>query len=170
MEVLVVSHRDEWEEIFESEKTQLGKVFGNLVEAIHHIGSTAIFSIYAKPIIDILIEVSDISKADSRNEQMEGLGYECMGEFGIEGRRYFRKDNKEGKRTHHIHAFQSGSSGVRRHLAFRDYLIEHDEIAGEYSDLKRKLVKQNPGSIEAYMDGKDLFIKRVEAEALSWWK
>jgi GrpB-like predicted nucleotidyltransferase (UPF0157 family) len=99
---------------------------------------------------------------------MESLGYEVKGEFGIPGRRYFRKDNQEGVRTHQIHAFETGSAEVERHLAFRDYMIANPEDAQRYSDLKRKLAEEHPQSMDEYMDGKDDFIKETDRRAAQW--
>ncbi len=62
---------------------------------------------------------------------MEALAYEVMGEFGIPGRRFFRKENA-GTRTHHVHIFTARSPKVERHLAFRDYMIAHPEDAQKY--------------------------------------
>jgi GrpB-like predicted nucleotidyltransferase (UPF0157 family) len=99
---------------------------------------------------------------------MRAIGYEAMGEFGIPGRRYFRRDSAAGVRTHQIHAFAAGSTHIRRHLAFRDYLRAHPAIAEAYSHLKQKLAVAHPDDIYAYMDGKDPFIKEVEQKALAW--
>ncbi|MGL5874852.1 MAG: GrpB family protein, partial [Xenococcaceae cyanobacterium] len=129
---------------------------------------TAIPKIYAKPIVDMLVEVNDITQVDKYNSAMEALGYEVMGEFGISGRRYFRKDNKMGVRTHHVHIFEVNSKEVERHLAFRDYMVAHPEDAQKYSELKRRLAKQYPNDINGYMDGKDGFIKEMESLALEW--
>lgn len=105
------------------EAEQVTKILGENVVAVHHIGSTAIPHIYAKPIIDLLVEVQDITQVDAQNTSMQSLGYDVMGEFGLSGRRYFRKNNQEDVRTHHIHTFTVGSAQVTRHLAFRDYMI-----------------------------------------------
>jgi GrpB-like predicted nucleotidyltransferase (UPF0157 family) len=99
---------------------------------------------------------------------MESLGYQVMGEFGIPGRRYFRKDNHEGIRTHQIHAFKAGSAEVVRHLAFRDYLIAHPEDAQKYSELKRRLAEENSQNMDGYIDGKDGFIKETDQKAAQW--
>ncbi|WOO41310.1 GrpB family protein [Rubellicoccus peritrichatus] len=168
MQVLVVPHKAEWRDDFKRESALIGRALDGLTDAIHHIGSTSIPGIYAKPIIDIMVEVSHIAEVDSRNPAMEELGYECMGEFGIEGRRFFRKDNKKGIRTHHVHIFETKSSHVIRHLAFRNYLIEHSDVALEYSSMKQKLVCEHPEDMESYIAGKDPFIKRVEQDALEW--
>jgi GrpB-like predicted nucleotidyltransferase (UPF0157 family) len=116
----------------------------------------------------MLAEVAAIDQIDSRNRFMVEIGYEVMGEFGILGRRYFRKDNAAGFREYQVHAFASGSPDVDRHLAFRDYLRAKPDVAHEYSELKRRLADKHPDDMEAYMDGKDAFIKEAQRLALEW--
>jgi GrpB-like predicted nucleotidyltransferase (UPF0157 family) len=166
--VQVVNHNPQWRDAFETEATQVAVALGKNVVAIHHIGSTAIPNIYAKAVIDLLVAVKDITEVDNKTSAMVSLGYEPMGEFGIPGRRYFRKNNQEGIRTHHIHAFEAGSAEVERHLAFRDYMIAHTEDAERYSELKRKLAEEHPQSLDEYMDGKDDFIKEIDRRAAQW--
>ncbi|MBD2022086.1 GrpB family protein [Leptolyngbya sp. FACHB-36] len=167
-QVEVVPPNPQWRREFEHESQRVAEALGENVVAVHHIGSTAIPTIYAKPIVDMLVEVKDIAAVDVRNAAIATLGYEAVGEFGIPGRRYFRKHNAAGVRTHHIHAFETGSPQVDRHLAFRDYMIAHPDDAQAYSTLKRELAKQYPSNIEAYMDGKDEFIKEMDRRATEW--
>ncbi|AFY37303.1 protein of unknown function UPF0157 [[Leptolyngbya] sp. PCC 7376] len=166
--VEVVAHNLSWKKEFEQESRYLVKALGENLKALHHIGSTAIPGIYAKPIIDFLGEVETIAAVDFCNSTMENLGYEAMGEFGIAGRRYFRKDNAAEIRTHHIHIFEMGSAEIGRHLAFRDYMRTHPEEAQAYSNLKRKLAKIHPTDIEACMDGKHDFIQAMDRKAALW--
>jgi len=166
--VEVIPHNPRWRDAFEAEAKHVADALGENVVVIHHIGSTAIPNIYAKPVIDLLVEVRDITEVDGRSSAMESLGYEVMGEYGIAGRRYFRKETREGIRTHHIHAFEAGSAEVERHLAFRDYMIAHPGDAQRYSELKRKLAEEHPQSIDEYMDGKDGFIKEIDRRAAHW--
>jgi len=166
--VKVVPHNPRWRNAFEAEAKHIGAALGENVAAIHHIGSTAIPGIYAKPVIDLLVEVRNITEVDERSSSMEALGYEAMGEFGILGRRYFRKDNREGIRTYQIHVFEAGSAQVTRHIVFRDYMIVHPEDARKYSELKSKLAKEHSQSIDGYVDGKDSFIKEIDRKALLW--
>jgi GrpB-like predicted nucleotidyltransferase (UPF0157 family) len=163
--VEVVPHDRHWQSLFKAESQQLAVAFGDNAIAIHHIGSTAIETIYAKPIIDILIEVKDLNKVDDRNPEIESLGYIAIGEFGIVGRRFFRKDNNDGIRTHHIHTFEVGSPQIERHLAFRDYLKSHPAAAQQYSKLKQQLAQQYPIDIQGYMDGKADFIRQIDNQA-----
>jgi GrpB-like predicted nucleotidyltransferase (UPF0157 family) len=160
--VEVVPHNPQWKSIFDTESEYIANALGENAITIHHIGSTAIETIYAKPIIDFLVEVQDINRVDDRNLAMESIGYEAMGEFGIKDRRFFRKDNQAGIRTHHIHIFEVNSAQITRHLAFRDYMLGHPEAAQEYSNLKRKLAAEYPNDIAEYQAGKAEFIKEID--------
>ena len=166
--VVVVPPDPAWVEIYKTEAARVRDALGPSVVEIHHIGSTSIPGIFAKPIVDILVEATDLRDVDMRNNRMESLGYEVMGEYGIAGRRYFRKDNQDGDRIHNVHTFKSGTPGIARHLAFRDFMRAHPDLAMQYSDLKRKLAAVHPDSIELYMDGKDGFIKEMERRAAQW--
>jgi GrpB-like predicted nucleotidyltransferase (UPF0157 family) len=168
MKVEVVPPDPAWQEEFQKESQQLAWVMGENIIAIHHIGSTAIPGIYAKPVIDFLIEVKSIAKMDEQNAAMTTIGYEAMGEFGLPGRRYFRKNRSPEIRTHNVHIYEVGSPEITRHLAFRDYMIAHPDDAQQYSELKRQLAKHYPHDIEGYMDGKDEFVKTMEKKALIW--
>ena len=109
------------------------------------------------------------SLVDKYNEEFVAIGYECMGEFGIEGRRYFRKGGDN--RTHQIHIFeQSNHKDINRHIAVRDFLRTHPDIALEYGELKMELANRFPEDIEGYCAGKDAFVKQLEKDALRWWQ
>ena len=167
--VVVVPYDPAWPREFERAAGEVCAAMGggNLL-ALHHIGSTSIPNIHAKPVIDMLAVVAELAALDARGDAMRRIGYEVMGEFGIAGRRYFRRDDANGRRTHQVHAFADGSPHVRRHLAFRDFLRAHPAIAREYSELKQRLAAAHADDIEAYMDGKDAFIKATEQRALTW--
>lgn len=164
----VVRHKPSWRDEFELEAVRIAGALGENVVAVHHIGSTAIPNIFAKPVIDVLVEVNDLSAIEERASLMEALGYEEMGEFGIAGRRYFRKDDAKGTRTHQVHVFEAASAQAIRHLAFRDYMIAHPEEAQKYSELKKKLADEHPNDPDSYMDGKDGFIKEIDRRANAW--
>lgn len=166
--VYLVPYDPAWARDFARESSAVAAAMGHLLVAIHHIGSTAIPGIRAKPVIDMLAVVSDISLLDGKAAQLEELGYEVMGELGIPGRRYFRKDNPEGIRTHQIHAFQVGSPQIARHLVFRDFMRAHRERAEQYDALKHRLAELHPDDVARYTDGKDDFIKEMDARGAAW--
>lgn len=168
MDVLVTPHDPAWAGAFDSASALVMSALGsNAIEA-HHIGSTAIPNILAKPIIDMMIAVADIDTVDTSNQAMANLGYEAKGEFGIPTRRYFRKDDGQGKRTHQTHVFPYTSDQIERHLAFRDFMIAHPKWATQYSELKRDLAEKHPHSMADYIAGKDSFIKHADAMAEIW--
>jgi GrpB-like predicted nucleotidyltransferase (UPF0157 family) len=156
----VVDYDFAWPRVFEIERDLLRQVLGDMAIEIHHIGSTAVPELAAKPIIDILIETADVMALDEHNEEMRTIGYEPKGEFGIPARRYFQKGGDN--RSHHVHVFESGNSNVRRHIAFRDYLRTNPQVAREYSELKKKIAQACEDDIERYCYGKDAYVKRIE--------
>ena len=166
-EVKVVPHDPAWKETFEAEAATLRPIVGEQALAIHHIGSTSVPGLSAKPIIDVLVEVQEIEKVDAFDESMAEKGYEAWGEYGIPGRRFFVK-KRDLNRICHIHVFEAGTPKAERHLAFRDYLREHPRTAEAYVRLKEELAEKHPTDIESYMDGKDPFIKEVQSKAIPY--
>lgn len=163
----VVDYNPEWEKQFKEEAKKIKAILGKNCVEIHHIGSTSAKGLKAKPVIDIMPVVKDISLVDGQNAQFEALGYECMGEFGIPGRRFYRKGGDN--RTHHIHIFQKDNTAqIQRHLAVRDYLRSNKEKAEEYAKLKTKLAEEFTYDNDGYCEGKDAFMKELEQEALAW--
>lgn len=170
MRANVVPHDPAWASAFEAEAQVLRTALGKILLEVHHIGSTAIPGILAKPIIDLLGVVQDLDEIDTRASALCTCGYEGMGSFGIDRRRYFRKNSAAGVRTHQLHVFASGSPHIERHLAFRDYLRKFPDTASAYSDLKARLVRGGQTSWDAYIDGKDAFVKATEAEAVAYFR
>jgi len=165
--ILVVPHDPHWRSLFEEEARLLKSVFAQEAVAIHHIGSTSIPNMDAKPIIDILMEVRQIERVDAYNEKMRQLGYLPQGEGGIPGRRFFIKGS-EDHRTHHVHIYAAGHPEIERHLVFRDYLRAHPQQAEAYSALKRGLAQRFPHDIDGYIAGKQPFIQRIIEQAYLW--
>jgi GrpB-like predicted nucleotidyltransferase (UPF0157 family) len=168
MNIVVVPYSPDWPNAFAEEKRALEEILGSVADEIHHIGSTAVEGIAAKPIIDIMIEASSIEGVDKSTKEIEALGYEAKGEFGIAGRRYFRKSRDE--RTHQIHAYQTGDPNILRHVAFRDYLKAHANVRKQYQELKIKVAADCQNDMGRYCDGKDQFVRIHEAKALEWLK
>ena len=164
----IVSYNPNWKEIYKEESKKIKNVLSDIIVDIHHIGSTAIPGIKAKPVIDILVEVKDIEAVGRYNNKMEELGYEVMGEHGIPKRRFFRKGGN--KRTHHIHIFQVGNEEIERYINFKEYLIAHPDKAWEYSKLKEKLANKYTYDVENYTNGKSDFIKEIDRKAKLRWK
>jgi len=165
---IVVPYSSSWPGDFDKEARAINAALDGALNDIHHIGSTSIPGMLAKPIIDILVDAVSLDASDAREDRMIRLGYEAKGAYGIDGRRYFRKTNADGTRTHHVHVFAHGSPAIEQHLAFRDYLQAHPDEAKAYADLKVSLVRRADISSNNYLDGKDAFIKEINHKALTW--
>ena len=164
--IVVVDYDPLWPLLFRKEADAISRILGDNLVLIHHIGSTSVPFLAAKPIIDIMPVVKDLSGVDAVSGEFVKLGYEYLGEFGIKGRRYLRKGGQE--RTHQIHIFQmEDDTNILRHLAFRDYLRSHRDVAMEYAALKKDLAARFPYDIDGYCDGKDAFVKKIETLALA---
>lgn len=164
--VEVLPYNDVWKTQFEQESERLNQVFGDCLLAVHHIGSTSVPGLSAKPIIDLMPVVRMIKDVEAFQLEMEALGYEALGENGIPGRRYFQKGGDQ--RTHHVHIYEKENPEISRHLLFRDYLRSHPARAKVYGDLKEHLAQLYPYDIEAYITGKHDLVQELEQEAMRW--
>ncbi|MEL7118355.1 MAG: GrpB family protein [Bacteroidota bacterium] len=168
MQVRIVKYNPAWPKEFEQEAASIKATLDEVLTNIFHIGSTSVPGLVAKPIIDIMLEVTDLLALDAKSQDMEQLNYEVMGEYGIPGRRYFRKGGDH--RTHHVHAFLTGDPNLKRHLAFRDYLRAHPDIALAYGALKLEIANKGNGDTAHYSESKDPFIKLHQRKALKWYE
>jgi len=157
----IVPYDPDWPEKFEIEAQSIRQVLDAHLIAIHHIGSTAIFNMAAKPTIDILLVVKNLEKLDACNDEIQNLGYQPMGENGIPGRLYYRKLEGEVHRFH-LHAFEVGHPDINRHINFRDYLREHPDETQAYQELKLQLTAEFPFDASGYTSGKTGFIQAID--------
>ena len=163
----IEEYKPTWVDDFERHKFMLEQAIGVNAVTIEHIGSTSIPGLAAKPIIDMLIEVSCLEELDGISKLIWSLGFEVKGENGITGRRYFQKGGN--KRTHHAHAFKTGDNNLLRHRAFRDYLIAHPLVADKYSHLKKEAARKCNNDVIVYMNCKNDFILHHEKLAVEWY-
>lgn len=154
----VVDYDDMWPRLFKSERSLLQITLGKVIYQIHHIGSTSVPGLSAKPVIDILIEVTNLAELDSMNQAMERAGYTVRGENGISNRRYFTKGGNQ--RSHHIHAFTTGDAQIIKHLAFRDYLIKNNDVAAQYALMKKNAMLLCENNSHQYSIYKADFIQK----------
>ena len=162
---------------------------GHIVADIHHVGSTSIPGMPAKPILDIAVLLHDFDVGERCIESLEMIGYLHMGVMDdIPGDRVFHRgdglpeggidfdDDKTATRpvpklttdivqTHILHMYSADNPVRQHHLHFRDYLIAHPETAAEYARLKVNLADSHPNDRKSYSAGKRSFIKAVLAKA-----
>ncbi|MEZ4595265.1 MAG: GrpB family protein [Chloroflexota bacterium] len=165
--VILAPHNPDWIAQYETEAARLTAVFQPILVASYHIGSTAIPNIKAKPIIDILLVVREITAVNSFIPAMAELGYISKGENGIPGRHYFRRGSDE-HHTHHLHVYAQTHPEIARHLNFRDYLCTHPPEAAAYSQLKERLAQQFFADPATYTESKTAFIQTIDQKALQW--
>ncbi|MBI4174119.1 MAG: GrpB family protein [Candidatus Aenigmarchaeota archaeon] len=157
-------HSGEYKKFYEKERRKLKKLLGFSVK-IEHVGSTAIEGLGGKPLVDILIGVSNLEKS---RKKLEEAGYR-FGENGSTKERLvfgFDYPYKNRKRRVHLHVTKSGSKDWKEIIAFRDYLMQHPEAVRKYEKIKKEGVKKARGDGEAYRNYKKKFIKNIVRRAL----
>jgi len=169
-EIRVVHYDPAWPKMFAEEKEHLLECLPrDLIKRIEHFGSTAVPHLAAKPVVDMLVEVSSLEETRTRIVPiLEAQGYDYFwrathGEDGPPFYCWFIKRNAAGERTHHLHMVEAHFEHWER-LRFRDYLIEHPDVALAYETLKFQLACDYPNDRRAYTKGKGQFISRVMAQ------
>ena len=163
---IFTDYSPDWPFEFNQEAGRLKTLLGDELITVHHIGSTSVPGLAAKPIIDVRPLVRSIVHMDDRAPRFWEAGYKAWGEYG---RRYFTKD-RGGYRTHNLHIYQSDHPDVERHLAFCAYLRSHEHTRQEYEVLKREVYARHPADIAAYNEDKTAWIKQIEPLALAWYR
>ncbi len=169
MEVQVVPYDPSWPSRYRREAALLREALGDCLVEIHHIGSTSVPGLAAKPILDLMPVVETLSAADRCREGFEALGYTWLGAYGISGRRYLRRGYGPSE-TVHLHIFSpENAADIARHLAVREYLTSHPEEAAAYAAKKTAVAAAVSGDWDAYCDGKEAFVRELEQRALAWF-
>jgi GrpB-like predicted nucleotidyltransferase (UPF0157 family) len=172
--IAIVEYDPRWPALYEEERERIVAAIDEWAPDVHHVGSTAVPGLAAKPIIDIMVAMRSEHEMVLAITPLVQTGYECLGEYGIPGRIYFRKTletpglgQSHGgvARTHHLHMFPAGHAEWDRHIHFRDYLRAHPSVAMEYQSLKRELAARFSTDFEGYTDAKTEFIRGIEARA-----
>lgn len=169
--VELLPHTLHWAVMANNETEKLREQLGDEVIAVHHIGSTSIAGICAKPIIDLLPVVRSVERLDGCEAAFQSLGYRYWGEYGIAGRRYCeREDAATGKRLFQLHCFEPQSFQVERHLAFRDFLRSNAKWAAAYEADKQRCQSLHPNDSHAYSDAKSAWISEHLPAAIDWFR
>jgi GrpB-like predicted nucleotidyltransferase (UPF0157 family) len=156
----------QWPPRFERERPDLERVLGpSITGGIHHVGSTAVPGLDAKPIVDILVGVADLQSARAYIEPLARLDY-VYAPYRVEEMVWFCKPSP-ARRTHHLRLVPTGSPRFAAELAFRDHLRAHPEVARDYAALKHRLAARFENDREAYTEAKRDFVSDVVRRAAS---
>jgi GrpB-like predicted nucleotidyltransferase (UPF0157 family) len=193
MKIEIAKYNPEWPISFIQIKKELQTILRELNPRVEHIGSTSVPNLAAKAVIDIAVGIDnpqDLDRTIKPMIQNHFIYYEVYNSdmplrrlfVGLKDKKdylKFKSIYSEGDpiphekilshRLCHVHIWEFGSSEWIRHIAFRDYLIEHPQINCEYETLKKKLSAKNWSDGNEYNDGKNTFIKSEESKAVLWY-
>jgi len=158
--VEIVAYQLSWPECFSREEIILRDALGEDVIEIEHVGSTSIDGMDAKPTIDILVGVSELTNADYYLDKLAGAGYEFRPSHPVPGRLHFAKID-DGLRTHNLSVTVHRSEFWQTHILFRDYLRDHPCAVAAYARLKQELARKYPDDTIRYTEGKNQFIEAI---------
>lgn len=177
-DVAISPYDPAWPRRFLEEKAHLLACLpADLIRRVEHIGSTAVPGLAAKPIVDMLVEVSDLQATRERIAPLlesQGYDYFWRPTHGDDVPPFYawfiKRDPRTGARTHHIHMVEADFAGHWERLLFVDYLIAHPQTARDYEALKLRLATEHARDRVAYTEGKSEFIGRVMVEARRYFE
>jgi len=165
--VRIVPHDPAWAALFEEEAAVLRATIGEWITGgVHHVGSTAVPGLSAKPIIDIAVGVKSLEASRPCIRLLREVGY-LYSPYRGDVMHWFCKPDP-ARRTHHLHLIPTGSSRLAEEIALRDYLTAHRDSASEYGALKTRLAAQHLDDREAYTRAKAAFVETLTSRARSW--
>ena len=170
--IVIEEYSSGWPLAFAQLQSVYRSHLGSYVAAVEHVGSTSVEGLPAKPVIDIDLIIEDSALLKPVITVLQELGYQHVGDMGITGREAFKRTSSHApvdgsSRTwppHHLYVCTAGNISLKNHLAFRNYLRSHMKKAKAYGELKKRLAKDYPDDIDAYVSGKTEFITGVLKE------
>jgi GrpB-like predicted nucleotidyltransferase (UPF0157 family) len=194
MQIKIEPYDPDWALQFEKLRQELALLLEDLNPKIEHFGSTSVPGLAAKPVLDILVGIQDVSQFEFLTKKMsENKRYIYFKAFNdsMPDRRLFVRlkdeiDTAEFEniyaeldtipharlnhcRLAHVHVWKYNSENWVRHIAFREYLKAHDTVKLQYENLKKELSHRDWKNGMEYNDGKDAFIKTEEKKAIAWY-
>ncbi|MDV7143824.1 GrpB family protein [Tropicimonas sp. TH_r6] len=167
MRIEIASYDPTWPEKAAREAERWKTALGDALIEVHHIGSTSVPNLAAKPVLDLIPVIAEGVDLDSLQPAVHAMGYQWLGENGLARRRYCRRSSPTtGARLVQAHIWTEGDSEIRRHLAFRDLLRADPLMMGAYETLKRHCASHFRDNSEAYCNCKATWIATAEAKAL----
>lgn len=160
-QIIVTSYNPDWPKIFVKEAYKINEVLGANCLAVHHVGSTSVPGLSAKPIIDM---IGVIKNPKNTIQPLENLGFTYKGEYNIPFRYYFNRNDGVAA---NLHVYEEDHPEIELNLLFRDYLRNHQDAREEYAALKESLLNEkasyekNNSPFTGYNLGKDAFIRKI---------
>ncbi|ELZ74311.1 GrpB family protein [Haloferax larsenii] len=158
--VELVEYDPAWREAYESEVARLRPRLGESVLGFEHVGSTSVPGLAAKPIVDMLVLVSDLDATEDVARVLSDAGYEERPNDDVPDRRFFAR-GPPSCRTHYLSVTERGSDCHREQVAFRDALRGNRPLAAAYEELKRGLASVHPDDRDVYTEAKSSFVQSV---------
>lgn len=157
--IIIEDYDPRWPQQFELLRSRIAPTLGTFAAAIHHVGSTAVPGLAAKPVIDIDVLLHSADDLSEVIHRLGTLGYEHRGDLGIPGREAFRPPAADP--PHHLYVHGPDSREYTRHLNFRNHLRANPDDARAYERLKRRLAQQYRNDREAYNLAKTEFVETI---------
>ncbi|HDR7517328.1 GrpB family protein [Bacillus mobilis] len=166
--ITIEEYNIKWESEFYRLQSLINNVIKEFVLSIEHVGSTSVKGLVSKPILDIDIVIEECKIFPEVVKRLETIGYYHQADWSFKGRDTFgRKDafvpwSEENTvwMEHHLYVCDKNSEELRRHIAFRNYLREHEDVAVEYGRLKEELARESKNR-SSYSEGKTAFITNI---------
>ncbi len=164
--LVVVPYDGAWPRRFQAERALLKRVLAPWLEGdIHHVGSTAVPDLAAKPIIDMMAGVRDLEEARAAFHPLRQHFYHYAPHRPGIAHHFAKPSALRAGSDYGLHLTEPGSDVWLERLAFRDTLRSDRSLAAEYEALKRKLAQEHGGDVVAYTAGKRAFVARVLARS-----
>ena len=161
--VRLVDYDPAWPGLFAREAGRIAGALGDAVEELWHVGSTSVPGLAAKPVIDILLAVSDSADERAYVQALEEAGYRlCIREPGWYEHRLFKGVETEVN----LHVLTRGCPEIERMVRFRDRLRAHPGDRAAYQAVKRELAAQSWRYVQNYADAKSAVVEAILARAL----
>lgn len=159
--VVVLPYDKNWDIEFKKIKNELLYVLEDITIGIEHIGSTAVQGLYSKPIIDIDVIIPTYDCFNILIKRVNKIGYEYEGNLGINDRESFKYVGKRKLMNHNLYVCPRNSKELKRHIFFRNYLINNKNAMESYNDIKIKAAELFPDNIDKYIEYKSSYIEKI---------
>lgn len=166
--IVIEDYSPKWATDFQTLKKIFSESLGELAIDIHHVGSTSVSGLAAKPIIDIDIVIENDRLLPQVSERLSSIGYKNAGDLGIQDRFAFKQTTAHSFQmpeiVHHLYVCPRDSISLKNHLTLRHFLRFNKEKAGQYAALKKELAAKYSSDIDLYIEHKTQFIIEILKE------